>query len=421
MGVMKKEDRFGEQIPFCEPHWYQGYHSPYYGKGHRELRAKARKFVEEELKPNVDKWIKEGTYPLSLHKKFYEAGLGGIIYPKKYGGTPYPDHDAFYELILLDELARVGGGAVLGQLGINSMALPPIIHAGSDYLREKVCRSVITGEKNIALCISEPWVGSDVANLRTSAKKEGDFYIVNGLKKWITGGAFADFFTVAVRTGGPGPLGISLLLLEKGMPGISVRKMPTQFDTTHNTTFIQLNNVKVPAKNLIGGEGAGFMLILLNFNHERFVISAGTCRMARLCYEEAIKYALQRETFGKKLIEHQIIRFKLAEMARQIESLHDNLERVAYQFKCGVPDSKMGGACALLKVQASKTFEFCAREASQVFGGSSIVKEGKGRIVERLYREVRASAIPGGSEEILLDFTIRQAASVAKKLQKAKL
>ena len=176
-----------------------------------------------------------------------------------------------------------------------------------------------------------------------------------------------------------------------------------------STTFVEFDDVRVPAANLIGPENGGFMILLYNFNHERFVIAAAACRSARLCYEESITYAMKRKTFGKRLVDHQIIRGKLAEMARQIEALHDNVERIAYQFKCGVPDMKLGGQCALLKVQASKTFEFCAREASQIFGGSAIVREGKGKIVERLYREVRAASIPGGSEEILLDFTIRQA------------
>jgi len=254
-----------------------------------------------------------------------------------------------------------------------------------------------------------------VANIQTTAKREGDYYIVNGNKKWITGGLFADYFTTAVRTGGDGFGGISLLLIERDTPGISVRKMETQFDSSHNTTFVTFEDVKVPVKNLIGTEGMGFMLILLNFNHERFILAIQCCRFARLCYEEAIKYALVRETFGKKLIHHQIIRYKLAEMARQIESLHDNVERIAYQFRCGVPDSQLGSQAALLKVQASKTFEYCAREASQIFGGNSIIKEGKGKTVERLYRGVRAQAIPGGSEEILLDLAIRQAASRSRK------
>jgi len=414
------EERFGEQIPFCEPYWYQGYHSPYYHEGHKKFRAVCRKFVEEEMKPYVDQWIKKGEYPMTLHEKAYKAGIAGIIYPNEYGGTQPKDFDPFYEFIMCDEFSRLGGGAVLGQGAINSMALPPILSAGSEYLKQKVCRDVITCKKHICLAISEPTAGSDVANIKTTAVRQGDFYIVNGLKKWITGGLTGDYFTTAVRTGGPGMGGISLLLLEKGMPGITVRKMETQFDTSHNTTFIELDEVKVPVKNLIGEENAGFLMIMANFNHERLVIASSTCRLARLCYEEAIKYALTRETFGKPLIQHQIIRFKLAEMARLIESVYDSVERVIYQFKCGVSDHHLGGQCALLKVNATKTFEFCAREASQIFGGSSIVKEGKGKLVERMYREVRAVAIPGGSEEILLDFAIRQAAAKAKRLQQKK-
>merc|ERR1712151_1195932 len=144
-------------------------------------------------------------------------------------------------------------------------------------------------------------------------------------------------------------------------------------------------------------------------NHERFVISCSTCRYSRLCYSDSLKYAVRRKTFGKPLAEHQMIRWKLAEMLRQIEAVHDMNERIAFQYKAGVPDASLGTQCALLKVMASKTFEYCAREAAQVFGGSSIVREGPGKLVERLYREVRASAIPGGSEEILLDFAARQA------------
>lgn len=404
---------FGSKIPFAEPSWYQGQHSPYYREGHIAFRKKVRDFVNTRLKPNIDKWIKTG-YPKELHKEVYDAGISGVIYPAKYGGTPPPDYDIFYELIMNDEFGRVGGGGVLGQLGINSMALPPIMLAGSKYIKDKVIRQVVKGEKCISLAISEPGAGSDVANIQTTAVKEGGHYIVNGNKKWITGGLMADFFTLAVRTGKPGMGGISLLLMEKGTPGLKVRKMETQGDNSHNTTFLTLNDVKIPCENLIGLENKGFMLLMTNFNHERFVIAGGACRMARMCYQEAMQWALTRETFGKKLIRHQIIRFKLAEMVRQIESLHDMLERVAYQFSKGVSDFKMGGACALLKVQASKTFEYCAREASQIFGGSSVVREGKGKLVERMYREVRAMAIPGGSEEILLDFAIRQAVKSAK-------
>jgi len=283
---------------------------------------------------------------------------------------------------------------------------------------------VISGKKNISLAISEPTAGSDVASIRLTAKREGDVYVVNGQKKWITGGNMADYFTLACRTGGAGGAGLSLLLVDRNAPGIDVRKMETQFDTCQGTTFITFDNVKVPAENIIGEEGAGFKYLLLNFNHERFVISCSTCRYARVCYSESLHYAVRRKTFGKPLADHQMIRWKLAEMARQVEALHDMNERIAFQYKAGVPDAKLGSHCAVLKVAASKTFEFCAREASQIFGGSSIVKEGSGKIVERLYREVRAQAIPGGSEEILLDLAARQAIAGAAKASveaKAKL
>jgi alkylation response protein AidB-like acyl-CoA dehydrogenase len=410
-------EKFGNQIPFCEPYWYQGYFSPYYTAKHVAFRAKVRAFVERELKPNVDAWLESGLgYPRELHEKAYKEGLGGLIYPREYGGTMPDDFDPFYELIMIDEMSRLAGGHVLGQSAINSMALPPIINHGSQYLKDLVVKDVVQGKKMICLAISEPHAGSDVAGLRCTAVRQGDEYIVNGQKKWITGGNMADYFTTAVRTGDDGYGGISLLLIDRTLPGVSVRKMKTQFDTTHGTTFVTFEDVRVPAKNLIGAENSGFMLLMYNFNHERFVIAAGTCRASRLCYEEAITYALTRKTFGKRLVDHQIIRAKLSDMARKVEALHDNVERVAYQFKMGVSDMKMGAQCAFLKVQASQTFEFCAREATQIFGGSGIVREGRGKIVERLYREVQASAIPGGAETVLTDFAMRWAVAQAAKL-----
>mmetsp|Transcript_118913 Transcript_118913/g.296683 ORF Transcript_118913/g.296683 Transcript_118913/m.296683 type:complete len:439 (+) Transcript_118913:68-1384(+) len=416
---------FGDQTPGCEPYWYQGYASAYYTASHVEFRRKCRLFVEEELSPNMERWLdRREVYPLDLHAKALARGLptAGLAQAvqSRYPAEVMPEggFDPFHELIYLDELAAIGPGGAMGQCGINSMALPPVLFAGSEEVQAEVVDDVIAGRKNISLAISEPSAGSDVAGLRATAVREGDFYRVSGQKKWITGGHIADFLTLAVRTGGStsGGQGVSLLLVDvKRTPGIEIRKMETQFDTCHGTTFITLDNAMVPAKNLIGQEGQGFMYLLFNFNHERLVISVGSCRFARLCYAEALKYAVRRKTFGKALAEHQMIRWKLGEMLRQIEALHDYNERVAFQYKSGVPDSRLGSQCALLKVMASKTFEYCAREAAQVFGGSSIVREGPGKMVERLYREVRASAIPGGSEEVLLDLAARQAISGAKR------
>jgi len=297
---------------------------------------------------------------------------------------------------------------------------------GPPHLKQQIVSDIITGKKFCSLMISEPGYGSDVAGIETTAIRDGDHFIVNGTKKWITGGLWSEWFTTAVRTGGPGSgmRGLSLLLINKNMPGFKVRKMETQAGGLHNTSMVSLNNVRVPVKNLIGKEGMGFKYIVVNFNHERWVIAIQACRCARRCFEESIKYGMRRKTFGKRLVDHQAIRMKLAEMARQIESLQDTIERITYQFDNKTDDRIMGGQCALLKVTASKTYEFCAREASQVFGGSSIVQEGSGKVVEMLYRGVRATAIPGGSEEILLDFAIRQMIGPApskKKGNSAKL
>jgi len=417
---------FGDQSPGCEPYWYQGFPSAYYGPSHVEFRRKCREFVQQEIVPNLEGWLeKRQVYPVDLHAKALARGLptAGLAkdtqsrYPKEI--VPEGGFDALHELIYLDELAAAGPGGAMGQCGINSMALPPVLFAGSPDVQAQVVDDVIAGRRNISLAISEPSAGSDVAAIRATAKREGDHYRVNGQKKWITGGHMADFFTLAVRTGGPGGQGVSLLLVDRRTPGIEIRKMETQFDTCHGTTFITFDNAMVPVSNLIGQEGAGFRYLLLNFNHERLVISVGTCRFARLCYSEALKYSMRRKTFGKELCEHQMIRWKLGEMLRQIEALHDCNERVAFQYKSGVPDSRLGAQAALLKVMASKTFEYCAREASQVFGGASVVREGPGRVVERLYREVRASAIPGGSEEVLLDLAARQAIAGARKFESA--
>jgi len=234
---------------------------------------------------------------------------------------------------------------------------------------------------------------------------------VNGEKKFITSGTKARYFTTAVRTGGSGMQGVSLLLIERGMEGVTVRRQKTQGWWTSGTAYIILEDVKVPVKNLIGKENDGFKPIMHNFNHERFVFAAMSNRYARVCIEESIKYARNRTTFGKRLIDHQVIRHKVAEMARRVESTHALLEQVAYQMNRlkQTDESALGGPIALLKVQATKTMDFCAREASQILGGASYIRGGIGEKVERLYREVRVNAIAGGSEEVLLDLAMRQA------------
>ena len=335
--------------------------------------------------------------------------LGGTP-PTLADGTTTVPYDPFHDLIWMDELTRMGAAGVLQGFGIQTMALPVVLRFAPPEVQRKVVPGVVRGEKFISLCISEPTAGSDVADIRTTAQltADGRHYIVNGLKKWITWAVHADFFTVAVRTGEPGSgsKGISLLLLEKTMPGITLRRMKLQGNWAGGTCLVEFSDVKVPVGNLIGELNRGFKAIMINFNHERFQIAVQASRSARMCLEEAVAYAKRRRTFGKRLVDHQVIRHKIAEMASIVESLHAQLEQCAFQMKHagGAPaeQQRLGAVLSLLKVQASKGFEKCAREASQIIGGSAYTRGGKGGVVERLYREVRSVAIPGGSEEIML-------------------
>ena len=386
-----------------------GKKSPYYHQGHADFRSKVRNFVETEMIPFAHEWDEAGGYPSSLVESAYKAGIYGAAWPAEYGGTPPKDFDAFHDLILIDELARSAAGGIVSCFFSFGIALPPILSVGSEYLKNKVAKDVITGKKLMCLCVTEPYAGSDVAQLQTTAVRDGDFYIVNGAKKFITGGVKADYFTTAVRTGDKGMHGISLLLLEKEMPGITVRRMKTQGWWVSNTAFIVFENVRVPVKNLIGKENRGFYAIMRNFNHERFTLAAMSNRYARICIEESIRYARIRKTFNKRLIDHQVIRHKIADMVREVESTHALLEQLAFQMNSDVNDNLYTGLLSLAKVQATKTMEFCAREASQIFGGNSYIRGGQGEKVERIYREVRVNAIGGGSEEILFDLAMRQA------------
>ena len=424
-------DQFGDLVPFGDPAWYQSYPSPYFNKTHAAIRAEVREWVDEKVAPYVADWEEDKKVPDHIYQEMGQRGwLAGLM------GTEYPKHlakyqlksvdpdkwDQFHELIVTDELSRAGsGGFVWNVLGGFGIGCPPVLKHGKKELVDRIIPGILAGEKRICLAITEPDAGSDVANLTCEAKltEDGKHYIVNGEKKWITNGIWADYFTTAVRTGGDGMNGISVLLIERDMGGVSTRRMDCQGVWSSGTTYITFEDVKVPVENLIGKENKGFRVIMTNFNHERIGIIIQATRFARVCYEESVKYASKRETFGQKLISHPVIRLKLAHMARQIESTYSWLESLVFQASHMDETEamlKLGGPIASLKAQSTTTFEFCAREASQIFGGLSYSRGGQGGKIERLYRDVRAYAIPGGSEEIMLDLSIRQSMRVHKVL-----
>lgn len=412
---------FGDGAPYGDPSWYNdSYHSPYYKQTHKDWRKRCRDFVEEHIIPNVNEWEVKKAIPKDTYKECYKAGLLPAVVGATSGAYDLvpanapEDFDYFHELIFIDELARCASGGVLwGLIEGLQIGLPPVLNFGSPEMRNRVAPACLKGEKIICLNITEPTAGSDVANIKTTAKRDGDHYIVSGNKKWITNGIFADYFTVAVRTGKKGMGGVSMLLLERdSMPGITTTRMDCQGVWPSGTTYVEFDNVRVPVTNLIGEENKGFGVIMKNFNHERwgFVVQAN--RFSRVLLEESWNYSLKRSTFGKKLAEHPVIRWKLAEMARQVESTHHWLESLTLQL-CNMDKdlamASLGGPIALAKAHSSKVMEYCAREARQIFGGNGYTRTGLGAKVERLYRDVGAYAVPGGSEEILLDLSVRQA------------
>ena len=345
-----------------------------------------------------------------MGERGYLAGLMGLHdYPKKYTkntvqSVPPEQWDAFHEMIITDEISRAGsGGLVWNLIGGFGIGCPPLAKYGKKAVVERVLPKILSGDKRICLAITEPDAGSDVANLTCEAKltEDGKHYIVNGEKKWITNGIWCDYFSTAVRTGGPGASGVSMLLIERDLGGVSTRRMDCQGVWSSGTTYVTFEDVKVPVENLIGKENQGFkgmnpvpiatfmltvLVIMSNFNHERMGIVIQCVRFSRVCYEESMKYAHKRRTFGKKLIDHPVIRLKLAHMARQIEASYNWMENLIFQGS-QMSDTEatfiLGGAIAGLKAQATVTFEFCAREASQIFGGLSYSRGGQGAKVER--------------------------------------
>lgn len=382
-----------------KPAFEKAARSPYYTPEHEVFRATVRRFVEREISPHVNDWDEAGAFPRELYEKAGEIGLLGIGYPEELGGTPA---DLFYSIIAGQELARCGAGGVCAGLMSHTIGTPPIVAMADEELKARVVPEILSGRKISALAITEPSGGSDVANLKTTARREGEEFVVDGSKTFITSGMRADYVTVAVRTGGPGMGGISLLLIEGDAPGFERTSLKKMGWWASDTATLHFDGCRVPAANLIGGENQGFRAIMMNFNPERLGLATSANGFARVALEEAVAYARQRETFGKPLIQHQVIRHKLVEMAQRVNATQAYLESLAWRIEHG--EQPVAEIC-MLKNQATETMAFCASEAVQILGGAGFMRGSK---VERIYREVKVNAIGGGAEEIMKDLAARQ-------------
>lgn len=373
--------------------------SPFFTEEHEAFRAVVRRFVAKEIEPFASQWDEDGEFPRDLYRKAADIGLLGLGFPEAFGGTPA---DQFMRIVVSQELARPGAGGINASLMSHGIGAPPIVAGGRPEVQARVLPGIIAGEKISALAITEPNGGSDVANLRTMARRDGDHYIVNGEKTFITSGMRADWLTVAVRTGGAGPGGVSMLLIPGDTRSLSRTKLKKMGWWASDTATLHFDNCCVPAEYLIGEEGGGFQIIMRNFNSERMGMSASCAAFARVCVEEAIAYARQRETFGKPLTQHQVIRHKLVDMMQKVVATESMLMLLAWRLTQG--ESPVAEIC-MLKNQATQTMAHCASEAVQIFGGAGYMRGAK---VERIYREVKVNAIGGGAEEIMKDLASRQ-------------
>ena len=373
--------------------------SPFYTAEHEAWRAVVRRFVENEIEPYAQEWDEAGETPRELYVKAAAIGLLGLGFPEEYGGTPA---DQFMKIVTSQELARAGAGGINASLMSHTIGSPPIARAARPEIRARVLPEVLSGNKISALAITEPGGGSDVANLKTKARRDGNHYVVNGEKTFITSGVRADYLTVAVRTGGEGASGVSLLLIEGDTPGLSRTKLKKMGWWASDTASLHFDDCRVPVTNLIGEEGQGFKQIMFNFNSERMGMAASCTAYARVCVEDAIAYAKERKTFGKPIAQHQVIRHKLVDMAQKVAASQAMLEMLAWRL--GQGESPVAEIC-MMKNQATQTMAYCASEAVQIFGGAGFMR---GIKVERIYREVKVNAIGGGTEEIMKDLASRQ-------------
>ena len=372
----------------------------YFTAEHEMIRQTTRRFVTKAIKPFVDEWEEAGAFPRKLYEDAAAVGILGLGYPEELGGSP---GDLFAQIAVWEELMRGGSAGVVAGLGSLHIALPPIILLGTAAQKERFVPPVLAGQKIAALAVTEPGGGSDVANLQTTAVQAGDHYVVNGSKTFITSGYRADQVTVAVRTGGPGAQGISLLVIERDTPGFSVsqplRKMGWWASDTAQLFF---SDCHVPPENLIGPENMGFYAIMANFQRERLQLAVIANMTAEMALNEALRYAQEREAFGKSLTGFQVTRHKLADMATQVEVSREFTYRVAAKMSAGVDQVK---EVSMAKNFACEVSNKVTYEAVQIFGGYGYMRE---YLVERLYRDNRILTIGGGTTEIMKEIIARR-------------
>jgi acyl-CoA dehydrogenase len=369
------------------------------------LKDTVRRFATEQVRPHVDAWDAAGEFPRALYRQAAALGLLGLGYPEYLGGTPVPWRA---RNALSQTLARHGGsGGVMASLFSHNIGLPPVLAHGSPELQAEVIPPVLRGERIAALAITEPGGGSDVAALRCTARRDGGDYVINGEKVFITSGMRADWITLAVRTdlASKGASGLSMIVVPCDAKGLSRTPLQKMGWLCSDTAHLRFDGLRVPARYRLGEEGAGFRMVMGNFNGERLALAAMALGFAEACCDEALAWARQRQTFGAPLIARQVIRHRLMDMRMRMASTQAWVDALGARADAGDQGPEWVAQVCLLKNHATQTMQFCADAAVQILGGMGFMR---GTVSERLYREVKVMMIGGGAEEIMKELAARQ-------------
>ncbi|QQK81810.1 acyl-CoA dehydrogenase family protein [Salicibibacter cibi] len=375
---------------------------PYFTEEHEKMRKTIRKFVKEELRPHADEWEEAGEFPRDIFKRMGDLGFLGLYYPEEVGGQ---GGDYFMALVFAEEMHACGSGGVSMATAVQTdMATPPILKFGTKDQHERFLKPALKGEKMASIGISEPNHGSDVASIETRARREGDEWVINGAKTYITNGPRADFITLVTRTSDePGYKGISLFLVESDRPGFSVsKKLDKVGMRASDTAELIFEDVRVPHENLLGVEGQGFYQIMWELQGERLISAAGAVAGAEHTYNQVLDYAKNRKQFGRPIVDNQVIAHLFAEMATEIELCREMTYATAYRFQQGeVPTKEI----SITKLACSQMAHWVADRALQIYGGNGYMEEYP---AARSWRDSRLARIGAGTDEVMKQIIAKQ-------------
>ena len=368
-----------------------------FSEEHDEIRRTIARFVDTEINPNADEWEQAGIFPAhELFRKMGALGLLGITKPEQYGGLGL---DYSYQIVFSEELGRIRSGGVSMAIGVQTdMATPAIARHGSDELRERFLRPAISGEAVFSIAVSEPGAGSDVASIQTQAVRDGDDYLISGTKMWITSATQADYLCLLANTGEGNPhRNKSLIVVPTDLPGLTYSEPLDKLGMrSSDTAQVFLDRVRVPQSNRVGEEGMGFSYQMAQFQEERLYAAAGNLKTMEYCISETIEYTRQRQAFGKRILDNQVVHFRLAELQTEIEALRSLIYDAVEDYVAG-SDVTLKASMAKLKTGR------LAREVSdaclQFWGGMGYMWDNP---VSRAYRDTRLASIGGGADEIML-------------------